>query len=433
MMQPGIGHNGGPAFPLHAIEGQFSPADMRPFQFDDGIVPWWVPASPSVFKVGNFSTGVGAVATTVAVTGVGFQPKAVMFWMTGQSGVSITGADVLCCFGYATSPTSRYSTAIFIDDNQATTDTDSLIRDDACIAPVNDGVAAGRADLQSMDADGFTLVIDAAFPASYYVIYMAIGGDDVAALAGTFDSPSGAGSQNVTGVGFTPTAGIFMGDIRQGGSGNTYNTISTIADLAIGATDGANPISLKAFSAHAGADSVAVASLYDSAFVAQGSIIATDVTNISDGFGFTWTASFVNTFSYLALKGVQAKTGSFQSRTDTTAQAITGVGFRPKAVIFLSHGKTTFNVAGAPANYSASVGFVDSALNQRAGGFRETDNAGTSAVGRSITASGVYQTMTTADAQDALMSINSLDADGFTFQHSDADSSAKYITYIALG
>lgn len=121
-------------------------------------------------------------------------------------------------------------------------------------------------------------------------------------------------------------------------------------------------------------------------------------------------------------KGAAFKAGSF-TRDMTTAsgsQAITGVGFKPRAVIFFAVEN------GAP---SMSVGMVDLSLNQNAVADANTVSTDTYA---NVASAAIY-------AQDAAAAsysgaISSLDADGFTvsWTRTSTPSGTLTVNYLAI-
>ncbi len=125
---------------------------------------------------GNFTTRTDT--TQFSVTGVGFQPTAVLFFTHGKA-ASANGTKQLeqrMSYGFAASPTDRRAVTIFSND-VATTQVWRAQASDCCLLM---GSAAetvdAKMDLVSMDADGFTLVMDDADTVESFVGYLAIGG-----------------------------------------------------------------------------------------------------------------------------------------------------------------------------------------------------------------------------------------------------------------
>lgn len=166
-------------------------------------------------KVGSFSTGTPAATNTIAVTGVGFQPEFIMFWWTGRSNSTdaIGRASHFRGFGAAASTTDRRSVASTSTDAAATSDTASAHDAAACILSVSPVTPAidGQLDLQSFDADGFTLICDSAtWPRDTRVTYLALAGDLTNAATGVLTEPAATGDQDVTSLAFQPDFVLFF-------------------------------------------------------------------------------------------------------------------------------------------------------------------------------------------------------------------------------
>jgi len=150
--------------------------------------------------VGSFNPS-GAIGSQ-SVTGVGFQPVAVVFWW----GPEVTAADsslvpAHTCLGVATSSSQQWASRYYASDG--TQPYSSLIGDIDATKCLN-SVVKGAADFVSFGADGFTINWSLAASASATVYYQAFGGAFVA-HAGTFTNNASTDTA-VTGVGFTPTA-----------------------------------------------------------------------------------------------------------------------------------------------------------------------------------------------------------------------------------
>jgi hypothetical protein len=69
---------------------------------------------------------------------------------------------------------------------------------------------SGQASVSAFNTDGFTITWNTAPGANTWVHYIALGGDDLSARAGSFNLTTTAGSQAVTGVGFQPNFLMLM-------------------------------------------------------------------------------------------------------------------------------------------------------------------------------------------------------------------------------
>jgi hypothetical protein len=150
--------------------------------------------SPSTYFAftGAFNIGTGGATTTVPVTGVGFQPKVLLFWWSGRTESTDTAgaADHQRGFGFAVSTTDRRAGCSWSEDAVATAQSNSAHRDDAAICSTTGPTDAidGLADLNSMDADGFTMIIDDAFATNLRIGFLALGGTTITnAATGMFN------------------------------------------------------------------------------------------------------------------------------------------------------------------------------------------------------------------------------------------------------
>ncbi len=156
------------------------------------VVGWTMPGA-----TGNFS-----------VTGVGFQPTAVLHSHVGNGYLAALGTIRThggFSLGAMTSGGGQWANFHYALDNLADTDTQRGQQTDACIYSMNESlVVQKKASFVSMDADGFTLNFTTANSNATQTFSLALAG--VSAKAGSFNKSTSAApaSQQVTGVGFAP-------------------------------------------------------------------------------------------------------------------------------------------------------------------------------------------------------------------------------------
>lgn len=357
-----------------------------------------------------------------STTGVGFQPKVVMFWSTG---VTATGSGTEQCqaWGAGVSSSSRFgictagATASRHDNGKCLTVT------------VRGLTPACAADLVSLDSDGFTLNWTTV-SSGIIVNYLALGGADLTnAAIKQFTSPTSTGNQATTGVGFQPDLVIF------GGLTNSATappaTLGTSLPLDMGWMTSAAQGDLSwhyqsgtAFNAYQRTAS-AFAGISGGSKVREASYVSMD----SDGFTLNWTAVSASAryIWAICLKGGQYKVGAFNKPTSTGNSGVTGVGFLPTAEMFLTFGiaaQTTVSTT-ARAALGASTGTSNrgSTANSYESSFKNLDYHTTTAVLR-IDADG------TANGEGDFVSH---DSDGFTINWTTADGTAEQILYMAVG
>lgn len=131
---------------------------------------------------------------------------------------------------------------------------------------------------------------------------------------------------------------------------------------------------------------------------------------------------------WTAAQAFQRKIGTFTSQAGTGNQAITGIGFRPAAVIIFR----SVTPIGVAVHAHMSIGAGSGPSNQFVAGYRAEDNVTTSDTRRFFFSDAIiFATNTAADTTFIKASLVSLDADGFTLNWSTAAAGNDYI-YIAI-
>ncbi len=159
-------------------------------------------------KVGSFQFGALIAGQVLSITDLGFQPTAIMFWWTGSTSDTTTrktiygGRSVTTGVGAGKNYYSTFTTT----DNVTTTDTSRSIS--ASTGRTIATAPQGHAELQSFDADGFSLLITQTFSTNPEIQYMAIGGTDEVLLT-SFNRTNTPGTGSVN-LGFQPNAVFFL-------------------------------------------------------------------------------------------------------------------------------------------------------------------------------------------------------------------------------
>lgn len=384
--------------------------------------------------------------TTKAESGFGFAPKVVLFFASGHASGSdgIEAADYRGSFGFATGPSARRCVNGFSDHGVATTLCRSSYSDVAVV--VNSATAAidGALDIQSFDSDGFTAVIDDQFPIDLRVHYLAIGGPDlIEAAIGSFQTPTAAGTQDITDVGFQPTCVIFA---KAGRSVNVPPDNVQDSCWGFGVCDSALNQWALAVDGNTG---VALGVTQTMRFLRSGECLAgfnaaatsleahtAIAAFLSNGFRLNWSeVGGTSTWNfYLAMRGGGFRAGVLQTLTNTTTSiSVTDSGFEPSAALFASVGQAE-SAADTPTDHSlVTIGAAAGPSARGAILVRDTDNQGSStACARAIEYDEVYISES-GDAVDGLMDLTSFDADGMTLIMDDADPSQRAVGYLMLG
>lgn len=414
-------------------------------QWEDGALIQYREASGFSAKLGSFNVGTGIVGTTVPVTGVGFQPDVVIFWWSGrtESTDTVSGVDHKRGFGVAVSPTDRRAVFSQSDDGALVAATDAGHQADAAIGALTiTGTIDGLADLQSMDAGGFTLVIDDQFATDLRVHYLALGGIDLTnAATGMLTEPASAGTQDIASVGFQPDAVILFSAMIGADPPGTAVDSTMMIGLAAGSSpanavwaaasnDGSDPTQTRSYS-RAG-ESIA---FFDSGIAAMDG--RAGVTSwLSNGFRLNWAeVGGSRRVHYLALKGGQYLVGDVLTQTDTTTPIVeSGFGFTPRAVL-IGGSTQAQNAADTPSIWDEfSLGAFTSATERGAQGTEDEDMLATVEVGTQIEFDAVVVDQGgTPGTLEALTDVQSVDADGFTLIMDDADDLQGFVWYLAFG
>lgn len=392
-----------------------------------------------------FNAATGTITTptstgNASVTGLGFTPKVIILY---SSSVSSVAQGVIYGFGAATSSSARWTIGIGEDQGGGSANNFARgLKSTKCLTVVQStGLTPTvylEADLVSMDADGFTLNWTTVQASGMPVYYLALGGSDLNAKVGTFDTGTGTGNQSITGVGFIPSTVLIGGSI-----GNTTEGLTTASIFALGV--GTSSSNRAAFSL-LGNNSVLGqenSSVQDTSHIyyrttnnksmnAAGDLVSMD----ADGFTInlsTNTAARRN--GYIALSGINVKTGVFNQPTSTGNQSITGVGFTPKATLFMTRGLVSSSTVDS--SWSLSIGSAVSSSSRNVASASGVLDAATIISGIDGSASKAIQLITANNGSNPTLSADadfvSNDSNGFTLNWTNADATAREVIYWALG
>jgi len=405
---------------------------------------------------GTFVGHAYAPATQVSITGVGFQPKAVLFFGSGEDNpTSIHQAgDHARFFGYAVSSSDRACAASSSQDavtgGAVTYRSQSAV---ACVTILNPGAATinGQYDFVSMDSDGFTLIVDDTFSGSPKIGYLALGGDSLLnAAGGSLQNPSSSGNQTISGVGFEPNFVFFMTT----GKNTNNNTVSVDSTMGIGVAKSASEQYTLCGGSNSGSDPSQTISYSigghcwsapDSGV--EGIRVGTFVEFNADGYVINWNHASADYTNFLCLEfddPDQVALGDTTSKTDEVTPIVaTGLGIQPAGVFFASHCQAISTIQYPDDDDKWSVGAChtpgDSSTNAIAMSTHDMDNSlvGTpdeTSVFVGIQYGAVYDHTTYGGgALHGTMSVQSFDTDGFTCIMDDDDYLEAFIWFVAFG
>lgn len=385
---------------------------------------------------GTVSSGTGAPGTTIVVSGLGFQPQAIIFWTSGRQSAGAGSESSNPSFGWATSPASRHCVASPSQNAAGTSNTRSAMRDDACVAEVNvsTGALIGALDLQSMDVGGFTLVVDVSYSLSREISYLALG-DGITVGTEVIQSPAATGIQNYTGLGFEPDLCLFIG------------TRSTTAPPSQG-VDSTRSIGWAAASGQgvcAGGSNDGSGTMVARNYCYNGECIALLNAGanaierraqwngtVPGGYSLNWVEATATQarFAVLAIAGVSASVLGFNTATVVGNFGVVGAGFQPKAMLAMTTA-WPFPAADTPnTDDFPIISAVDQAGTQRVHALADYNGVGTSQVYLLYRTTRVFEW---ADLLGGEASFVSFDPDGFTWNMVVASASPNGVTALLIG
>ena len=398
--------------------------DTRPqgSQWDIGADEQITAGTELLAKVETFTAIAGTGNQIISTTG--FQPKAVLFWITDLTSV---GNVANSRFGRGwTDGTNQGAAATAWADGSNTT-WGSMLTDSTILLIDEAGASLAKASIVSLNADGFTINWTIG-GGSRLVTYLALGGPgltDVEVGSKTLDALNA--TEPVTGLGFQPDGvlafgarddGLDFGTTQQGHAfGVAVSTTSRHSSSHRERNDGFGFSGYRDNEFLAPADDTSLPE-------AEWDLQSFD----ADGFTLVADVSEDVVMSYLALKGANIAEGILTQPTAAGDQSVTSLSFTPSVVMFDGGDKPTTSgfesqpevvhgVATSPSERSAI-------WTGRIGTASDTDLS-TSAVIRSLTSG-----TPTLDAEADFVSMN---ADGFTINWSTPDATQRKIGWVALG
>lgn len=392
-------------------------------------------------KVITFATGTGT--GTLAVTGVGFQPKALIFLGSFRTSVGQSaGANI--SMGFATGPSSRGCLSGYAASAADPTEVCHRGSDALCYAVINStGSNRLTLDLTSLDSDGFTvdrvLNNDAA---DYQITVLCLGGaslTNAAVISGTVGNSTG--SQSYTGVGFQPDC--VLGLMTWGGA---IGFASPFFDFSFGvATSSSSRACIAVTTSNSAADTDSRSLLKTGAFL-QLNNNGADTVGVNNDFtsmdadGLTInrvsTNSENNPVIFLCLKGINAAIGSVAANTSTGTAAVTGLGFQPSALLIASTNGTTSTQTTPNAGLELSMGVATAPTERGSVWLIDEDGLAASNNQTRFDTGALwmdYQGNGGSFAIEGEAELSSFDSDGFTLDTVDAFPAANLALYLALG
>lgn len=402
-------------------------------------------SGPFVMQSGWFTSP--AALGSQAITGIQFQPKALLFFTckNHHAGNDPWNTETMIHMGAATSATNRW--VVSGRSPEATTNAACCASDNTHVLwYMNDGLGdtVGKADITSLDANGFTLNwTESSSPYNVYTSYLAFGGTNCSALASSFTANTTTGNQSITGVGFKPDLVIFCSAVV------TNTTITTTqlyaqgwacSDLSQGANYFVNWLAAPTnVSTYQRTDRCIVlpSSSSPDTIGGEASLVSLD----ADGFTINWQSAVPaasSTVWFLALKGCESTVVTDTQPTATGTKSNTAVGFQPSLVWLASQQMAaastgTLQTTNGGFSYGMATSAVDltqqqSNMTQCPDGAANTVNGDRHRGAQLILEYAVAPTQTiTASAQ-----LQSFDAIGYTLNWGVADTTSRQFLALAV-
>jgi hypothetical protein len=394
-------------------------------------------------KVGHLQIPNGS-SSPVVVTGLGFTPQFVFFWMSGINSASAnltTRQSRVGCFGWGSSG-SGASTGYCVNslrDSQAINNSsqqNSNAQTGGSVEFQDGAHASSQWVAGSFVSGGFTLSKTGPSSTpwlSVTVHYLAIAG--VTAInTGRFTSTADTiGSQSITGVGFKPDFVMcFGGGISFGMADASLNQISISAYSQDDDDAGTGEVSANSY-----IQPGTFLNIFQESFTDPNPIDAiADLASMdSDGFTIVWTQASLTAadpfIDYIAFEGSNAQVGTLATRTDTSPISVSTPNCFPKAAMFFSTCNPESTVGTPDEDSTLSIGAYDG-TNQGAQASRNQAEVSTTNQVNSIVLDGCYTNPKSDGTQQGEFAASSLTG-GITGAMSVPDPQANMVGFVAFG
>lgn len=390
-------------------------------------------------KVGTFVSP--ASATTLNVTGVGFTPKAILFFTSG--GVSAgANASIFAQIAYVAGMAGQASVAAAVEDNVATSNTATAMGWGAAIyrPALNGGAINDQARVINVNSDGFDVRFETASALAMIYSYLAIGGDDVRAGVVNWLASGATGNQTVRGFG-VGTPSIVFHLTRTSALTGALPQFGVNAFYGFGAMDASgNEWAIAAYSRENQAATEAkryqVTNRCLATLTATGPAVSSDAAfsaMVMDGFTVNWqTAPSAGTnILSLAISGIEAEVGAFNKATGAaTATQDVATDFDPLAVFLASVQATTSG--SIQAHHRVGLGLSDG-TNETSQCWSDTDAADPTQADGVITANKAFTKINSATPTAEAVCDVAMGTNKFTPSWTTNDAVATEILFAAFG
>lgn len=306
-------------------------------------------------------TWTGNNTSPQGISGLGFQPKALICWATGPGATDAITANAILTIGVEGAiADGAQALAMAYTDNVATSARNGATDTVLLRVPTTSGTDY-TVTLDSYDSDGFTVSYSSAANANGDVFhFIAIGGADLTdAKQGGFNIPTSGATFDVTSVGFQPDAGIFIHSSASGIGVGLLDTAGHECCAQVAFTSGDTMTSSMNNNGFFSQDSCLVI-LTDNADTVDAQ--ANFASWLSNGARFNLTnAATVNTpVIALWLKGGQYVVGSEAKSAVSGADSFAVAGITPLAALLIAGDGVTANNTVTVATAGIGIGGASS-------------------------------------------------------------------------
>lgn len=374
----------------------------------------------------------------------GFTPKsAIVYFSRATTAVDTFTENASFGVGITDGTNSRCM-YVGSEDNQTSSDTVRLMRDDCLIVTTNlTGTLTtqdGKATFSSFNSDGMVINWSDAPAAAFKFHVLYLGGTDLTNVnVDTFQDAAATGNQDITTVGFQPDLVVHFGWV-----GNTINTATTALEIIFGAADSTGNQWAQSICVENGRTTMDNWQAYShtkfgiiqtATTGAVGSNTFSFSSMLSNGFRINNDdANGGNNFFYLALKGGSYVVGNNTEPGSTGDQTITTNKDTKGVMIF---GLDTGTAGTEQVDTMMTVGAGTSSSNMATVVLHDVDAGGDSVCVSRYETDSIYLNITanatagssTVDDEAALSSLSST---GFVINWSNIGQ-ARPFRYIAFG
>lgn len=393
-------------------------------------------------KVVTYTANTGTGDQTLA--SAGFTPKAAIVYFSRAT----TAVDTFtenASFGVGiTDGTNSRCMYTGSEDNQTSSDTVRLMRDDCLIVTTNlTGTLTtqdGKATFSSFNSDGMVINWSDAPAAGFKFHVFYLGGTDLTNVnVGTLNIASGSGTQDITTVGFQPDCVLNFGWV-----GSSLNAATTPTEIIFGAADSTGNQWVQSICVENGRTTTDNWQVYSHSkfgiiqIATTGSVASTFSLSsmLSNGFQINRddTNGSGNNFFFLALKGGSYVVGNDTEPDSTGDQTITTNKDTKGVMLF---GLDTGTAGSAQVDTMMTMGAGTSSTNMATVVLHDTDNTGDSVCVSRYETDSIYLNITanataSSSTVDDEASLSSVSSTGFVINWSNVGQ-ARPFRYIAFG